>query len=198
MGLLGSLFGQKKIDLLRAEVLVDESMNYKVNFFKMHSELQSPEYIRIVLHYYSKVLFNFGGSDPQSAQASEVLLRLMAHLCSITNERSSEILEIVDIDDVVSISAPSKNKQRKIDITFKFIDPMTRQIVTKIPMKVSSQQVVYSVFVLLHEVQKHLTDIEVSMLFNKLEYLSSLYLGGEDFSSMRNLSLLPNQAFFDS
>jgi len=198
MGLLGSLFGQKKIDLLRAEVLVDGSMNYKVNFFKMHSELKSPEFIRMALHYYSKVLFNFGGNDPQSAQASEVLLRLMAHLCSSTNERSSEILEIIDADDVVSISPPSKSKQRKIDITLKFIDPMTRQIVTKIPMKASSQQVVYSVFVLIDEVQKYLTDIEVSMLFNKLEYLSSLYLSGEDFSSMRNLSLLPNQVFFDS
>lgn len=195
MGLFGKLLGTDKISLLKAEITVDESMNYNVGFIKLHPELRSPEFICLPLHYYAKILFNFGGTDPQSAQASDILLNLMNHLCSVATGRTSQILRIVDIDDVVSISSPYNNGLRKIEATLNFLDPMTRQIVTKIPMKIYNQQVVYSVFVLLNEVQKHLSDTEISILFNKLRTLTSIYMGGEDFSSMRNLSLLPNKVF---
>jgi hypothetical protein len=196
MGLFGKLLGNDKISLLKTEITVDEGMNYNVAFTKLHPELKSPEFIRLTLHYYAKILFNFGGTDPQSAQSSDILLNLMNHLCSSTTERTSNILHIVDIDDVVSISYPNNNGLRKIEATLNFLDPMTRQIVTKIPMKIYNQQVVYSVFVLLNEVQKHLDEIQLSMLFDKLRTLTSIYMNGEDFSSMRNLSLLPNKVFF--
>ncbi len=168
MGLFGKLLGNEKIKLLRAEITFDDAMNYNVSFTKLHSELKSPEFIRLPLHYYSKLLFNFGGNDPQSAQTSDILLSLMRHLCSNVSGKTSKILEIIDADDTVSIAPPGSGTKKTIEATLVFLDPMTRQIITKLPMRAYNQQVVFSLFVLLQEVQKHLNDIEIEMLFDKL------------------------------
>lgn len=72
MGFLKKLLGlePKLIKLLSAHIVTDEDHRYFISFSKHHQQLQLPEFVRLILHYYAKILFNFDPSDPEISQSA--------------------------------------------------------------------------------------------------------------------------------
>lgn len=186
MGFLAKLFGQPDIELLKVEMTMIGDSFTSVSFKERHLELKRPEYIRFALHYYGSIMFALGND-----RASNALLNEMLRLCS--NSKYPALSLEINRNMFMPIQG---NRAGKIEATLFFVDISTRHITTKIPMGVQAIQLATSVFVLIEQVKLHLDDVEISLLYNKLNSLSSMYSHGLDWSSMQNRGLLPNKAFW--
>ena len=99
MGFLKRLLGLKHnlIKTISATIVTDEDHNYFVVFSKHHPQLQSPEFVRLVLHYYAKTLFNFDPSDQEMAQSATILRKMMDKVLAIGIKKDTDLLDVVDI-----------------------------------------------------------------------------------------------------
>ena len=110
MGFLKKLLGREPnlIKLLSARIVTNEDHHYFVSFHRHHPQL--PEFVRLVLHYYAKILFNFDPSDPEMSKAASMLEDMMHSVLSTEISRGSDILKVSDIADVVAIvNSPPQN-----------------------------------------------------------------------------------------
>lgn len=131
MGLLKTMLGlePKLIKLITANIKTNEEHHYFVSYSKDHPQLQSPEFVRLILHYYAKILFNFDPRDPGMSQAAAILKNKDQSLLATRIRKDSNILKEADIDDVASIvSFEPKNKARAITATLLFKDMRQRVI----------------------------------------------------------------------
>lgn len=84
IGFFKKLVGPKPklIKLLTATIWTDEDHKYFVSFEKNNPQLRIPEFVRVVLHYYAKVLFNFDPSNSSMAGSALILKKMMASVVS--------------------------------------------------------------------------------------------------------------------
>jgi hypothetical protein len=200
MSLLARLFRPRPnlVGLLRASITVSEQNDYHITFQPLHPKLQSPEYIRLALHHYAKMLFNFapGTNDMLSAYILKGMVdKLVAH--GLTKEL--KLFEVVDIVDVARlVAAPPADRPRKLVLTLYFVDVLNRAITTRLSMRIYQQQVVFSVIALLQATLDILDAVEVQILDKALELMNAAYSSGTSFSDLRNLVRMPNQAYLDA
>ena len=152
MGLLKKLLGlePKLIKLISVRIITDEDYRYFISFSKHHSQLQTTEFVRLILHYYAKVLFNFDPSEPEMSQSAFMLNNMIQSLLDKGIRKDSNILHDAEIDDVAKIvsSAPG-NIPREIVATLFFVDTTQRHITTDIPRNAYAQHMVFSVAALI-------------------------------------------------
>jgi len=145
MGFLKKLLGLESnlIKLISVTIVTDEDHSYFVAFSKHHPQLQLPEFVRLVLHYYAKILFNFDPSDQEMAQSASILRKMMDKVLAIGIKKDTNVLGVADISDVVKIvSLKPHNVPRQIAATLFFVNTTQRNITTDIPQNVYAQQIV--------------------------------------------------------
>ncbi len=201
MGFLKKLLGLEPnlIKLLSARIVTDENHRYFISFSKHHPQLQLPEFVRLILHYYAKMLFNFDPSDPEMSQ-SAFILRNMVHSVLVKGIRKdSNILQSAGIDDVAMVvSSPPRNEPREIAATLLFVNTTQRHITTDIPINVYAQHMVFSVMALLQAVLREMDAGCIDVLNRSLTNMNAAYDSGQSYSDMQNLAAIPTRAYMSA
>jgi hypothetical protein len=198
MGLLKKLLGleSKLIKLISARIVTDEDHRYFISFSKHHPQLQLPEFVRLILHYYAKILFNFDPSDPEMSQSAFILKNMIQSLLDKGIRKDSNILQDAEIDDVAEIvsSAPG-NIPREIVATLFFVDTTRRHITTDIPRNAYTQHMVFSVAALIQATLIELDQDCIDVLNRSLSNMNEAYDSGQNYSDMQNLVSIPTGAY---
>lgn len=198
MGFLKRLLGLEPglTKLISVTIVTDEDHNYFVAFSKPHLQLQLPEFVRLILHYYAKILFNFDPSDPEMVQSATILRKMMDRVLTVGIKRDSNILDVADISDVARIvSSRPNNVPRQIVATLFFVNTNRRNITTDIPPDIYAQHMVFSVMVLLQSILAEIDDDCINVLNRSLKNMHSSYDAGQSFSEMENLAVVPTTAY---
>lgn len=201
MGFLKKLFGLEPnlIKLISATIVADEDHNYFVTFSKYHSQLQLPEFIRLVLHYYAKILFNFDPSNLEMAQSATILRKMLDEVLAVGIKKDTNILEVAGISDVARIVAlRPHNVPRQIVATLFFVNTTQRHITTDIPQNVYAQHAVFSVMAQLQAILTEIDDDCIEVLNQSLKNMHSAYDAGQSFSEMQNLAAVPTNAYLSA
>jgi hypothetical protein len=201
MGFLKRLFRLEPnlAKLISATIIADEEHNYFVAFSRHHPQLQLPEFVRLVLHYYAKILFNFDPSDPEMTQSATILREMMDRVLAVGIKRHTNILDVADISDVVRIvSSKPDNVPREIVATLFFVDTTRRHITTDIPSDIYAQHTVFSVMVLLQAILAEIDDDCIDVLNRSLKNMHSAYDAGQSFSEIENLAAVPRAAYLSA
>ena len=187
------------VKLISVTMVTDEEHNYFVTFFKYHSQLQLPEFVRLVLHYYAKILFVFDPSNPEMAQSAIILRKMMDRVLAAEIKKGMNILDVAKISDVAKIvfSKP-RNVPRQIVATLFFMNTTQRHITTDIPQNVYAQHMVFSVMVLLQSILTEIDGDCIDVLNQSLKNMHFAYDAGQSFSEMENLAIVPTTAYLSA
>jgi len=185
--------------LLAVKIVADEDHRYFVSFRPLHPELKEPEYIRLMMHYYAKMLFNFDTASPDGRQAATILRGMMDAVLQGGLAPDAGVLEVAEIDDVVSIVSTSpRNRPREIAATLYFVDTIRRHIVTEFPQDTYLQHLAFSVMVLLQATLRQVGHDSIEVLQRALANMNAAYDSGQSYSSLENLVTVPASAFMDA
>lgn len=201
MGFLRRLLGLEPTltKLLSARIVTDEDHKYFVSFSAHHPQLQMAEYVRLILHYYAKILFNFDPSDPRMSQSASMLKNMVDSVLGKDIRINSNILQAAGIDDVaMMVSSPPQNVPREIVATLFFVDLAQRHITTDIPTNVYAQHTVFSVMALLQAVLREIDDEHINVVRRSLASMNAAYDSGEIYSDMVNLAAIPTRAYMSA
>lgn len=202
MGFLKKLFGLEPnlIKLLSARIVTDEDHRYFISFSKHHTQLQLPEFVRLILHYYAKMLFNFDLSHPEMSQSAFILKNMVHSVLAKGIRKDSNILQAAGIDDVaMMVSSPPRNVPREIVATLSsFVNTTQRHITTDIPRNVYAQHTVFSVMALLQAVLREIDQECIDVLNRSLASMNAAYDSGQSYSDMRNLAAIPTRAYMSA
>jgi len=198
MGLFKKLFSREpsSTKLLSARIVTDDDHRYFVSFSKHHRKLQMPEFVRIVLHYYAKVLFNFDPYDSEMRRSAAMLKRMIRSVVVQGIQRDSNVLEIANIDDeAIMVSTPPVNIPREIVVTLFFVDAIQRYMTTDIPRNAHAKHIVFSVIVLLQASLRELDVEGLDVLNRSLANMNETYDSGVSYFDMENQAVVPTQAY---
>lgn len=201
MGFLKKLLGLEPnlIKLLSARIVTDENHRYFISFSKLHPQLQLPEFVRLILHYYAKMLFNFDPSDPEMSQSAFILKNMVHSVLAKRIRQDSNILQSADIDDIAMVvSSPPRNVPREIAATLLFVNTTQRRITTDIPRNVYAQHMVFSVMALLQAVLREIDAECIDVLNRSLTNMNAAYDSGQSYSDMQNLAAIPTRAYMSA
>jgi hypothetical protein len=201
MGFLKKLLGLEPnlIKLISARIVTDEEHQYFISFSKHHPQLKLPEFVRLILHYYAKILFNFDPSDPEMSQSAFILKNMIRMVLNEEIQKDSNILQSADIDDVVTmVSSAPANKPREIVATLFSRDTVQRHITTDIPKNVYAQHMVFSVITLIHAAVSGIDQDCIDVLNRSLSDMNDAYDSGESYSDIQNLSSIPTKAYMSA
>ena len=192
-------FEPTPIKLLSASIVTDEDHRYFVSFSKHHPQLQLPEFVRLILHYYAKLLFNFDPSDPDMSQSAFILKNMVHTVIAKGISNDSNIFQIADIDDAATmVSSSPGNVPRKIVATLLFVSTTERQINTDIPTNVYAQHMVFSVMALLQAVLREMDQDSIDVLNRALANMNTAYDSGQSYSDLPNLATVPNSTYLSA
>jgi hypothetical protein len=198
MGFLKKIVGLEPnlSKLLSACIVTDENHRYFVSFSKHHPQLQLPEFVRLILHYYAKILFNFDPADPEMSQSAFMLKNMIQSLLDKGIRKDSNILHDADIDDVATmVSSPPVNSPREIVATLFFVDTSRRHITTDIPRNVYAQHTVFSVMAVIQSALNEMDQDCIDVLNRSLSGMNDVYDSGQSYSDMQNLADIPTKAY---
>jgi hypothetical protein len=201
VGFLKRLLGvePKLVKLVSACIITDEDHKYFVSFSKHHPQLQLPEYVRLVLHYYAKILFNFDPSDPTMTESARTLKSMMDSVLAAGIHRESDIFYHANVDDVSKmVSSPPTNQPREIRATLYFVDTIQRHITTEVPGNLYAQHMVISVMAALKGALKEMDKECTEILHRSLTNMNRAYDSGESHSELRNLAAIPTTAYMSA
>ena len=201
MGFLKKLLGLEPnlIKLLSVCIVTDEDHWYFISFSKHHPQLQLPEFVRLILHYYAKILFNFDPSDPEMSKSAFILKNMIQSLLDKGIRKDSNILQDAEIDDVAKVvhSSP-RNMPREIVATLFFVDTTRRHITTDIPRNAYAQHMVFSVMALIQAALIELDQDCIDVLNRSLSSMNEAYDSGQSYSDMQNLTTIPTEAYLSA
>ena len=201
MGFLKRLFGLEPTltKLLSTHIITDEDHRYFVSFSKHHPQLQLPEFVRFILHYYAKILFNFDPSNPEMSQSASILKNMIQTILNKGVDKNSNIFQLANIDDTAMIvSSPPKKIPRRIIATLFFVNTTNRHITTEIPMNIYAQHTVFSVIALLHASLKEMDQECIEVLCRSLTHMNEAYASGKSYSDMHNMMAIPTEAYLST
>ncbi len=201
MGFLKKLLGLEPnlIKLLSANIVTDEDHRFFISFSKHHTQLRLPEFVRLILHYYGKILFNFDPSHPEMSQSALILKNMVQSVLAKGIRKDSNILQAAGIDDVaMMVSSPPRNVPRKVVATLLFVNTTQRHITTDIPRNVYAQHMVFSVLALLQAVLREIDQECIDVLYRSLASMNAAYDSGQSYSDMRNLAAIPTSAYMSA
>ena len=185
--------------LLSATIIISEDHRYFVSFERHDPDLQMTEFVRIVLHYYAKMLFIPDPSESEIAEAAVFLRDAMQHVIDDGISTDSNIFRAADIDDVAElVESPPADIPRKIVADLYFVSAVQRHITTEIPPNVYMQETIFSVLALLQAALKELGEENARVLHRSLSRMNELYASGHDYTDVQNVSRIPTSAYADA
>jgi len=187
------------VKLLSARIVTDEDHSYFISFFKHQPQLQLPEFVRLILHYYAKIMFNFDPSDPEMSQSAFILKNMIQSLLDKGIRKDSNILQDADIADVAKmVSLSPGNIPREIAATLFFVDTTRRYITTDIPRNAYAQHMVFSVVALILAALIELDQDCIDVLNRSLSVMNEAYNSGQSYSDIQNLAAIPTSAYLSA
>src|SRR6266446_970318 len=198
--LLRRAFGPKLPALLQVRVSAGEGHHYWVTWKKIHPECQDPEFIRLVAHYYAKVLFNCGAKNDAMGQSAQVCLEFMRTLLRHSIADSTDVLNLANVGDTATFTSGVGERERwRAEATLHLVSMAQRHITTDFPMNTTAQQTVFSVFVLIQSALRQLSDPrDRQVLETVLRNMQAAYDGGMTWADLTNLALVPTRAMNDA
>jgi len=195
MGLLGKIIqattGMKK--LVAVKVITDENFNYYVEFQRNDSSARQWEFLRLVLHYYSKMLTLLKDDNV----AVTFLLNAMESVLNQGLTKDTNVLENADIADTVTIvQTPPWDGPKDLSGTLWFIDIIKRHVTTELPKNGYCQDMVFAVFAVLDAFIKNNGPDAVKMMESCLSKMQLAYRSGlVDYHKISSIDDVPNAAF---
>ncbi|OGP98170.1 MAG: hypothetical protein A2Z51_08880 [Deltaproteobacteria bacterium RBG_19FT_COMBO_52_11] len=165
-----------------------------------HSQVQPFEYVRLLLHYYARVLFLFDPAKEQMVQSANGLKEMMGVIFGKRVDTDCDVLQRAGIDGTVTLVAAEPGKNRREIITTLYylsINLMKGELYLKadIPKDVSVQHMIYSVPALLQSLLPELDGRSVNVLNYAMGEMNKAYDAGKSFSELPNMSSIPTESF---
>lgn len=188
--------GPNWVRLVSARISADEEYRYFVSLQRHHSQVPQFEFVRLLLHYYARVLFLFNPSDRQMIQSANWLKKMMRTIFGRRVDVDCDALQRAGIDGTVTLVDYEPQKNRKeIFITLYYLKKGELYLRAEIPKDATVQQMVYSVPALLHSVLPELDARSVNVLNYAMAKMNEAYNAGRNFSELHNMSAIPTEAF---
>lgn len=196
---LANLRGRSKNRLLEVCVATPDGEHYKVAYEQLRDDTKPVEYVRMVLMFAAKMLYNMGDTQAH-AQQQRAFLDALRQLGSMDPASSSDLdLPIRLGRNLLVEEVAAEPKGRSIRATLGFVDAQSRSVFTKLPASWYDDQFLDSWLAVLQTTLPKLDELLTRRLFASLERLHELYRSGEeDPTSRRGLVSAPNRAFVEA
>ncbi|MCJ7482893.1 MAG: tetratricopeptide repeat protein [Thermodesulfovibrionales bacterium] len=183
----------KTTPILKASITFDEENNAQVEFEKLHPDLKHIEYVRLVLHYYAKLLADLDPNQFESDLLYNNLLFFTENVSNANLKTSPDLLQIANINSKIKISYP-KSKSYCYIATFYAYSVTYRHLTTEIPMDL--KHFAYSLPVLIQGAMQYLDDLNLNTLQIALKWMNEQYRNGFDYKNLFQWESIPYDAFF--
>ena len=183
------------VPLLEATVATHDGRTFNVSYQKRHPEMLPVEYVRMILCFAAKMLYNIAPTNPDEARR---LLQCIQMLGETRLSQTSDILTTCGMPIVVAESS-SVSQGKKVKAVLGYKNVMMRSIQTSIPATWFDNQFVCSWLALVQTSLPKLDDMMVDRLQGSLKRMASIYLDDHaNPGTMAALVQVPNQAFVDA
>jgi hypothetical protein len=183
------------VPLVSAQIHADEDHHYYISLQRHHPQVQPFEFVRLLLHYYARVLFLFDPSDARMIQSARGLIDLMRIIFSRRVDAECNVLQRGGIHGNITLVSSEPEKGRAISATLYYLSRDKLYLQVSIPREASLDHVVYSVPALLECILAELDARSVNVLNYAVGRMNEAYQEGKNFSELRNLSEIPVEAF---
>jgi hypothetical protein len=193
-GILG--LGPGRVRLVSARIVADEHGRFLISLSRHHGQVPQFEYVRLLLHYYARVLYILNPEDERMIQSAKALKEMMRKIFSRRVDRGNNVLERVGIDGAVTLTASEREKNHpQISLTLYYLSRDQLYLQAEIPKDASLRQVLYSVPALLQSILPELDVRSLNVLNYAVAQMNEAYDRGRSFSELRNLCVVPQEAF---
>jgi hypothetical protein len=192
--------GPNWVKVVSARISVDEECKYFVSLIRHHSQVRPFEYVRLLLHYYARVLFLFDPANEEMAESAKRLKEMMSAIFARRVEAAGNVLQRAGIDGEMTLvtSEPQKDR-REIIATLYYLSMSFLKgklyLKADIPKDASIQHMVFSVPALLQSILPELDGRSVNLLNHAVGEMNDFYKAGRSFSDLSNMSAIPTEAF---
>lgn len=197
-GWLKRIFGLEPnwVKLVTARILADDDCRYHISLMRHHSQVPQFEFVRLFLYYYARVLFLFHPENEKMIQSAQDLMGMMKAIFSRRVDAEVNILQRAGIEGAAALvaSEPGENRQETF-LTLYYLSRERMYLKADVPKGASLRQVLYSVLVLLQSILPELDGRSVNVLNYAVGQMHEAYERGRSFSELRNLSVVPQEAF---
>jgi hypothetical protein len=192
--------GPNWVRVVSARISADEEYRYFVSLNRHHSQVRPFEYVRLLLHYYARVLFLFDPAKEEMVQAANRLKEMMGAIFCRRVDAACDILQRAGIGGEMTLvtSEPQKNRREIITTLYYYsIHILKGELYLKadIPKDASIQHMVFSVPALLHAILPELDERSVNVLNYAVREMNKAYDAGRSFSDLQNMSAIPREGF---
>ena len=192
--------GPNWVKVVSARISADEESRYFVSLTRYHSQVRPFEYVRLLLHYYARVLFLFDPANEEMVQSAKRLKEMMSAIFARRIDAAGNVLQRAGIDGKMTLvtSEPQKNRREIITTLYYLsINFLKGKLYLKadIPKDASIQHVIFSVPALLQSILPELDGRSVNVLNYAVGEMNKAYDSGKSFSELHNMSAIPTEAF---
>lgn len=181
--------------LLEATISTSDGERYKVSFEKKNPDVNSEEYIRMILGSAAKMLHTIDPNDPNQVHVQKLLLESIQKLSQVDLNHKTDVMSGYG-QQVSSTNGEPSSGDKKIVATLHTMNSTDRFVRTSIPYKWFEFQFLHSFLALIQETLPKLDESKVDRLKKSLGRMSEMYSEeGVDCSSVESLKKVPNKSF---
>lgn len=185
-----------RVRLVSAQISVDDNNRYFISLTRYHSQVQPFEYVRLLLHYYARVLFLFHPSDPKMMQSAHELIAIMRTIFQKRLDAGCHVFQRAGIKEAATVLFfRPEGDCREILATLYYLGKGQFYLQAQFPKKASLSNVAYSVPALLQSILPELDERSINVLNFALGKMNETYAMGRSFSSLEAMSAVPTEAF---
>ena len=183
------------VPLLEVTVGTHDGRTFNVSYQKRHPEMQPVEYVRMILCFAAKMLYNSAPTFPDEARR---LLQCIQMLGETRLSETTDILATCGMPIVIAESS-STSRGKKVKAVLGYKNVMMRSIQTSISATWFDNQFLCSWLAIVQTSIPKLDEMMVNRLQGSLKRMASIYLDDHaDPGTMAALVQVPNQAFVDA
>jgi len=184
------------IPLVSARIVADAEYRYFLSLSRHHSQVPPFEFVRLLLHYYARVLFLFNPADTQMIESAKELMEMMRAIFRRRVDPDCDVLQRGGIDQAMTlVKSETQEKRREITTTLYYIRRGELYLKTDIPKNATTQHILYSVPALLQSILPELDARSVNVLNYAVAKMHEAYQAGKSFSELGNMSAIPTETF---
>ncbi|MHB0968838.1 MAG: hypothetical protein ACYC7A_01365 [Thermoanaerobaculia bacterium] len=194
---------QETILLLRAEVSANSNNDFTVGFPYRHPDIRSIEHVRIVLHYYAKMMFLFDRSSPRAFESGRWLLDVMQRLQALPISTTTDLFTEGGMTSYARMVASVQRPGTPYTAELHFISAARRHIITYFDdTHPNFGQMALSVLALMAAAIRQVDQEEIDVLRRGISQMTSTYMdvprSRAPYLELEALHRVPNEAFLRS
>ena len=186
------------LPLLRADIGTSDGVRFEVAYHIQHEEMAPVEYVRLILHFAAKMLYNLDPKDPTTSREAEAILLAIRRIAEKGIAPNTDVGSLTESPITVE-EVSEVNCEQTVRATLGFVNPMLRAIHTSIPLRWLENQFLHSWLALVQTTLPKLDALLVERLNGSLKTLNDMYTsGGVDSKTLDGLREAPNAAFVNA